>query len=416
MIILFVGFPPGRRDLLKNVAGGATGADSYFLESFRPEEISDPFISTLGKVIFWRDYPDAVAILEALRPEKIVCMHIESYYHIALRLAARHLRIPVVFIDHGIRFANQATLQKQVYEARPYTLTQRIRRSRPGGLLTRLYNRFFAATMKRIDPAVAKQGKKMFLTRATGTPLSLMQKHADGLRPDAIIAYSPETMKAHAAMFQLPAGFTQVTFTGIPSLDPFAPFLAPAAGQGSDKKSLLWIDQPMHEQKILGWTADAKLSFYRNLVRAAQAAGYVLYLKLHPWNKPVHEQLEPEYREAIRVVADLTPELITGISSAGSFNSALLLGFCAMPGVATFCMEVHPVTATPAFAQELTKWGTAALLRSYEELQHLLARPEAFLEEKQARIPAFIQEAAYAMDGHASERITEALLARPAPL
>jgi Alpha-2,8-polysialyltransferase (POLYST) len=408
MIILFCGISLSRADILKTFASVAEKAQCFFLENFTKDDISNPYVFSIGKVIFWSEYRDAFQLLERIKPDKLIFVLLDNYYHLALFTAAKKKGIPVSYVDHGIRFEEEIKNAEQFEAPLHSGFRARIKKMYPLVAISFMRNSFFRNTSRQIDKHERRKLRILFFSRGQQAYASFMKAFGSQVIPDHFILYSPETWKFYKKFFSVPDNANiKITYTGIPSLDLFSGYNFSDWG---NRKSVLFIDQPLHEQKVLGWTKIKKYEFFIQLAERIMQSGYGLIIKPHPWNEDIYARLQTEH--GVQVLRDGMEKYIleSSVAFIGSFNSTLLLPFCAMDDVVTFCMENHPLSLNPPLSAGITKYKTAVEIKNMEQLSHLLDEGYFNLAQKRNHIPHFINEALFAFDGRSSQRMEMAIL------
>jgi len=408
MVILFCGISFNRKDILKTFEPISKEADVFFIENFKPEDITNSYIYSLGNVLFWNQYKDAFQLLEEVKPDKLVFVLLDNYYHFALYAAAKKKSIPILYLDHGIRFEEEFENLSQLETSRKTTGFQRIKKSNPFVWLSFLKNLFFRNTTRLLDKTEATLMRSIFFFRGKNIHPTFMRAFGENFIPDHFIIYSPTTWRFYKKFFSITNDDgIRVTYTGIPSLDTFISY---KFHEKEKRKGVLFIDQPLHEQNLLGWTKVNKYQFLKDLDRVVTKCGHYLVIKPHPWNEDIYTALEKETQIQI-IRSEIKKEMIESeISFVGSFNSTLLLPFCAMEEIVTFCMENHPSPVSPSISAGITKYKTAVELKETEHLTSLLTDEKKYLELKNKNIPFFIQDVLYAFDGYSSTRMIKAIL------
>ncbi|MCC7402044.1 MAG: hypothetical protein IT214_11225 [Chitinophagaceae bacterium] len=412
MKILFCGIDFNRKDLLNALAPVKNKAQCFFLENFQKLNTGNSHLSSIGRQIYWADYNDAFDLLDQVKPDKVVFLLIDNYYHFALLKTAKLRKIPVIYLDHGIRYEEENENLKQLEDSRRLTWAAKLKKTYPGVCLSFLKNLFFRNTLQKLSRADRKLMAKMFFKRGRITHSEFMKQMGYMFVPDEFIMYSPATFRFHKKIFRLDenkTATTRVQFIGIPSIDRFSNcHFVP----DSKRKVLLFIDQPLYEQNLLGWTLPLKRKFFDDLLCIVKAHDFKLYIKPHPWNSSENYLMLNSESDVIIINGDLDKEFIeNNVLFVGSFNSTLVLPFCAMDQVITFCMENHPIAILPAISEGITKYKVAAKIRSTDELKAMFSNRENILISKRENIPLFIKDVLYLFDGRSGERMVNVLTA-----
>lgn len=413
MRILFVGIDLTRKDMVKSVGPACEQANCYFLENFNEPEVSESLAHTLGTVIFWKNYSDAVSLLQKIQPDKIIFQLIDNYYHISLFFAAKYLsKIPVWYMDHGIKYEHTIHNLKQIESEIPQQLSRSLFGKKIKSYIAFLKNSFFRNTKDLLPSPYRKLIMQIFNTRSKNNFAVFMQECGQFLQPDTLIVYSRETFLFYQHFFNLPDDYEQsntIYFVGIPALDDLN--WLKNYDPGKDIDYFLLIDQVLHEQSLMGWTEEKKLKFLIGLVQQLEKFDLKLKIKPHPWNSQYYDKLPNDIKNNILLIQDITPESIKGVDMVGSFNSTLLLAFCTSPSFKVMCFEMHPQVLVPSFSYGITKFGVAQEIKSFDELNNLiLSNEQENLILKNNKIIQFTNIMLYKFDSFSSDRFTEAIL------
>ena len=408
MVILFCGISLNRADILKTFEPLKNEADVFFIENFKPEDIMNPYVHTLGQVVYWKDFSDAFKLLEKIKPDKLVFILLDNYYHFALFAAAKKMKIPVLYLDHGIRFEEEYENAIKLENTRSKGVSGKVKKIFPIVLFSWLRNTFFRRTCRKLNPNERELFSRIYFARGRNYHTEFMRIFGGKLIPDFFVLYSPETWRFYKKSFSVPENTdVKITYTGIPSLDEVNNYHFLDLNK---RKTVLFIDQPFHEQHLLGWTSDSKINFFNQMAEIIATAGFQLMIKPHPGNEDIYSLLKAKYNIAVLKNGLKKVMIENSVSIVGSFNSTLLLPFCAMADVVTFCMENHPVCITPAISQGITKYKTAIEIRNVKELNLILSNLSTHLGAKAKNISKFSSEVLFAIDDLASQRTLKALL------
>lgn len=407
MRLLILGIDMNRNDLLKYFIPLKDKAFCYFLENFSPEEVRTSVASDIGEIIYWRDFRDAIELLEQVKPDKVVYALIDNYYHFALLFASRERNIPVVYVDHGIRFEEESRQIVGMYNRKNFRID--LHKTYPKAILAYYKHSFFRKTLKKIRSKGKTILKKLFIDRTIMEYNTFMIKHGHQLQPDEFIIYSEETWKYHKFKFGFKNNKPRIHLTGIPPLDEFV--LLDQISYDQKPLGLLFIDQPLHEQNLLGWTKEGKISFIQTLSGIVAARGYTLFIKPHPWNEEIYEEAMlacPEFELLRQLDLDFIEKNIRVVVG---INSTLLLGFCALQNYLTICISDHPVIFTPNLSRGIVKYQVAVEILKINELDEILSNSEKYLKEKLAHLENFHSEMMFSFDGMSGQRMINFLLA-----
>ena len=413
MRILFVGIDLTRNDMIKSVSPACKQADCYFLENFNESEVSESLAHTFGTIIFWKNYTDAFLLLQKIQPDKIIFQLIDNYYHIALFFAAKYLsKIPVWYMDHGIKYEHVIYNIEQIESEIPQQLSRTLFGKNIKSYIAFVKNSFFRNTKDLLPYPFRKIIMQIFNSRSKNNFAVFMQQCGHFLQPDSFIVYSHETFSFYRHLFSLPENYEQsnaVYFVGIPALDNlnWLKIYKPEA----EIEYFLLIDQVLHEQCLMGWTEEKKLEFLIGLVNHLQKFNLKLKIKPHPWNSQYYDKLPNDVKSNVFLIQDITPESIKGVNMVASFNSTLLLAFCACPNFKVMCLEMHPQVLEPSFSYGITKFGVAQEIKSFQEFNNfILNNEQENLTIKNVKIMEFTNIMLYKFDSCSSNRYNEAIL------
>lgn len=413
MRILFVGIDLTRNDMVKSVSPACKQADCYFLENFNESEVSESLAHTFGTIIFWKNYTDAFLLLQKIQPDKIIFQLIDNYYHIALFFAAKYLsKIPVWYMDHGIKYEHVIYNIEQIESEIPQQLSRTLFGKNIKSYIAFVKNSFFRNTKDLLPYPFRKIIMQIFNSRSKNNFAVFMQQCGHYLQPDTFIAYSRETFSFYKLFFSLPDDYEQsnpVYFVGIPALDNlnWLKNYEPVA----EIDSFLLIDQVFHEQSLLGWTEEKKLEFLIGLVMHLQKINLKLKIKPHPWSSQYYDKLPENIKRNVELIHEIIPESIKGVNMVASFNSTLLLAFCACPNFKVMCLEMHPQILEPPLSFGITKFGVAQEIKSFQEFNNfILNNKQENPEIKKDKIVEFTNIMLYKFDSCSSNRFNEAIL------
>ena len=413
MRILFVGIDLNRKDMVMSVGPACKQADCYFLENFHESEVSESVAHTLGKVLFWKNYSDASKLLQTIQPDKIIFQLIDNYYHIALFFAAKYLlKIPVWYMDHGIKYEQAINNIEQMESEIPLHLSRRIFGKKIKSYIAFLKNRFFRNTKNLLPSPYKKIIMQIFNMRSNNNFAVFMQQCGHYLQPDTLIAFSQETFSFYKLFFSLPYDYeysNPVYYVGFPALDEL--YWLKTYEPVAQIDYVLLIDQVLHEYFLMGWTEEKKLEFLIRLVNHLRKFNLKLKIKPHPWNSQYYDKLPYNVRCNVVLIQDITPESIKGVSMVASFNSTLLLAFCACPNFKVMCLEMHPQILEPPLSFGITKFGIAKEIKSFQEFNNfILNNKQENLKVKNDKIVEFANIMLYKFDSCSSKRFNDAIL------
>lgn len=398
--------------MIQAVEPACRQAECYFLENFQAKEVSDSLAHEFGKIIFWKDYTDGFQLLEKIKPDKLIFQLIDNYYHFALLFAARQITsIQIWYIDHGIRFEHELDNMDESHPTKFISFLKRFAGGKILNFASYIKNGFFRKTKTKLPKFKQTDFQKVFNARSVNTFGMFMRSCGHLLRPDGFIVYSPETFSFYKILFQLDLDFEKnhpVIYVGIPSLDHL--YWVRDFEPQENANSFLLIDQALHEQSILGWTEIKKIDFLVNLINNLHSYGMTLIIKPHPWNDNYYKKIRNTKNLNFDIIYEINKDNIQNVAMVASFNSTLLLAFCAGK-FKVFCFELHPESVKPEFSYGICKYGVAQALYNFIELNNFLKENRIdtttdFLSKQEK----FINEVLYKFDDKSKSRFNEAIL------
>lgn len=253
-----------RDDLTWSIYEACKADELTFIDRFAP----DGQLAAHGHTVYWSEFTSPYRLLDAVRPDKVVFSDIESFWQLALNIAAKNRNIPTLVLQHGAR--NSAEMAAMPDAAHPVELSGTSRRTLEF-LLRALRPQNLAAA-----PALGRfivDRKRFELTKA------LSRNRFDLRRADRYIEYSADNASYHEARDGVSRDRFEII--GNPSLDPFFSTIDAAV---PDVASALLIDAPFLEAGGLRgrMTGEEKASYLIKLGDVAAARGMRLTVKLHP--------------------------------------------------------------------------------------------------------------------------------------
>ena len=100
-------------------------AQLYFLDAGQDEKLR-----TVGKIIQTSDYHSSRSLLESIQPKSVVFFSIDNFLEVALRVTCSELSIPVLLLEHGLRYYDIAYERLDFLENKQSRLTKKIREIR----------------------------------------------------------------------------------------------------------------------------------------------------------------------------------------------------------------------------------------------------------------------------------------------
>jgi hypothetical protein len=382
-----------------------TEIDFYFIEFINQRFLKNKQCLEYGKVIYWKNYKDAYDLLNKIRPGKIVFYFVESYNHVALNVACRVKKVPTFHLEHGLRFplSYYNEINKDIHVSKKFFFLKILFRLHE--IIDRSGNRLFFVRTKMKSPL----NEKLFLRdyyriRSTNNIFATFRQLRSPLRiPDRYISFSPLIYNYHKELESLPNHYP-VSFIGIPQFDNF--FAWKHFVNAADH--ILFIDQPLHEQQLYGWTLERKKIFLNELVKMISILKKKVFIKTHPFNdRATYNDIS--LSGYVEVISGDWDNVIPAISTVLGFSSTLLLPFMAMDHTTCFTLEMHPDQEVRSSAF-LVESNACHPVSNFEDLSKKLIELKSWHEKQKQFKEEFIKNYMYKFDGRASARLKEILL------
>ena len=385
----------------------AKDVEFYFIEFLNKKELKNNDCLQYGKVIYWKDYKSAYDLLEKLKPEKVIFYFIESYNHVALNVACKVNQITTYHLEHGLRFSlayyelgnNSVSVEKQ-------NVSFPIRLNNISNSLDKFKNRqFYKNTILKSPKEERLFLEKYFSIRSCNSIIHTFKVLKNILRlPDQYISFSPIIFNYHKELEELADNYP-VNFIGIPQFDDFVKWKH-LKNSGSN---ILFIDQPLHEQPIYGWSKEGKIDFLQSLSHCVTSLGRKLFIKPHPLNdiSIYHSVKENSMVELIHSEWD---NVVTDINTVLGFSSTLLLPFMAMDHICCFTWEQHPVMIDEPYSQFLINSNACNAVFNFDELKLNIQNRDHWYPLQKSNKDQFVKKYMYKFDGKSSDRLKDILL------
>jgi hypothetical protein len=387
-----------RQDFVSFFEGLPPSISLYFIDPLNADSVTPaPRFPANSHCIYWKDFAHAQQLLQQLQISKVFVFFLEAYNHLALRAAAKALGIPVVHLEHGYR--STQTLKRPAPAPPRFRLPASDRRDR---FRTQL---FFFRTLLMLPGPLRRQLWRFYWLRRKSKEAVYQPGLLELLTPDAFISFSPAIFEVHRQRLQL--GSVPVRFTGFPQFDAYLR-LRPAPEL---QHNLLFIDQNLAEQGLLGWTPAHRQRLLEGMLAHCRQAGVQLLVKPHPYSSPDFWHAIAR-QEGVQLLdeAGLQNALAENYIVLG-FYSTLLLPLAALPHTVVFCIEDHPQPEEHSPSAFLLEAGVAEGIGSLGEMGEKLTRAATWQLQQVPHKAAFAKEWLGQTDGNAQKRYLAALLA-----
>ena len=399
-----------RPDIIAILRDARSQARFTFLEySFHHGSRSHPeYYAGYGPLRFWNEFRHANALLDEIRPDKIVFFYVNSLNQVALNLVARQRGIRTYHLEHGFRQRYEETVegeveQKQSRKARfdPLKL-QREFRDIAGN------HAFFARSVLGLEGtkrrALARFGYEIYVH---GPSTHVLRRYAAIRQPDRYVSFSPECFEFHRVQDDLTAAdMARVEHVGLPQFD----HLAALPQAKVDPRNVVLVDHSLHQHGIYGWTPEFRTTWVRKIYDIIRQLDLKLWVKQHPFDSsaawaPYLDSGHVEVVDSERLAA-----IIPSTGMVLGLYSTMQLPLAAMAHVAFITLEIHPRPPRLYASQPFIDAGVAAAATDFDQLSAMMARRDHLLEVQVPAKPAFIRQFLHRMDGESGARLRDAIL------
>jgi hypothetical protein len=385
-----------RGDILDMFTVARDSCDLTFVEYERGwgDGIDRRMYQRFGRLTTWEAHASADELLEQTQPDRIAFLFTTSLNQVVLRAAARQYGIEAVHVEHGYRPPIADEINRRT--------TARTRADgHHSGLRT---HAFFARSLPRRGRSATNLAMYAHAVRRGGASHEVLRSFADLRRADRYVSFSRECFAHHRDVDRLPQPVADsAEFTGIPQFDDFR-----MVHDAEPGKSILLVDHQLHNARIFGWDEAFRQAWVDELVRTTRAAGFALYVKLHPGDRSgAWSRHEDEKDVQLVERADLVT-LSSQVSVVLGTCSTLQLPFAALPHVAMITLEIHPEPGWFA-SRRFVEAGVAEPVRSFSELGAKLDQHARLRARQEAAKPEFTSRFLEKLDGSAGARLAAAL-------
>jgi hypothetical protein len=359
-----------------------------------------------GALRFWDDFRDANALLDQVRPDKVVFFFITSLNQVALKLAAQQRGIPTFHLEHGFRqrLADSSEGFAMDKDNRRRFSVAKIRRELPHILGN---HAFFARSLLRIRPPQRGQLFHYGRTAYTrGLSIDVLARYGRLRQPDRYIAYSPEIFEFHRELDALTeADMNRVSYIGLPQFDPYCNLPA----QPIDPRNVILIDHQFHGSNMFGWTLAFRHEWVRQIDTIIRDLGLRLFVKQHPGDTSA-AWAPYVARGGVEIVDhDRLRELLPSTRIILGNFSTMQLPLTGLAHTALITLEIHPEAGHFA-SRQFVAAGVAHAVTDFVELRAKLADAPALAAQQAQHKSTFVQRFLHSMDGNAGTRLRDILL------
>lgn len=400
--------PPSRYDFYSYL-GQVPNVDFYILFYVDEKDAASvPLPPFIKGQYFWSDYHTPKELLKKINPAKLIFFEIIDQRQISLIVTSNHLKYTTFYLEHGAagdretaRLRSESGKLKHVLRSRIPSFVRRLTTTLKDVLLAK---RFYFYSVSFLNGEAKKKYIKLpLLTLIFNPNKALMISKFKERIPGKSILFN----RVNYEEFQLYTGVKeeQVTMDGVPFFDDFY------TSQNDNSGPIIYLEHPLLEEGICGWTAEHHRKMAFSLSRFAETKKDKLIVKLHPrssfalWES---YQLESEYFQIIQQGNNFR-DLYLNSKLILSYASSMVNGFlCAKKNVVLLGWHPQP----HIFGADFSKTGLCHLSFNVEEINQKLQYwiTHNLAENNIEKYDQFIKAFNYPFDGKATERIIRTLL------
>ena len=291
----------------------------HFLCGEKKANVNRSLVSDfIQSLYFWEDYSTALNLLESIKPDLLVFFEIFDLYQSALIIVAKSLHIQTIFIDHGLR-VDGASLPHFIEVVNQGAF--KIKLKKVVALKTSFFKsrRFYYATLR----FVGIKHWLSFIFFPLFTSLFSGEEAMHSLlttikKPPLFLLFCRNNFIVMNHYYHCQP--SEIIYTGVPFFD----YLYKSQ---MFEEHIIYLDQPMLEFQILGWTKSFHHKLAYGLYEFAKANNIFLHIKLHPtsdlslWRSYNFDQT------VVRIYQnELVKDLYSNAKLVLSYSSTLLIG------------------------------------------------------------------------------------------
>jgi hypothetical protein len=386
----------------------APSADLTFVEYYFNYglEAHPEYFAPYGALRFWHEFKDANALLDAVRPDRVVFLYISSLNQVALKVAAQARGIPTLHLEHGFRLRFSEPLHRTLLARQTGARFNLVKLRRELPHIVRNHAFFLRSVARTRAPVRRELLAYGFESYARGLSVDTRLRYGRLRQPDHYIAFSPEIFEFHREQDALTAqDMKKVTFIGLPQFDS----LCNLPNETIDPHNVILIDNRNHEGNIFGWTLEFRREWVKKLNQTTQDLGLKLFVKEHPGDAskswaPYVARGEVELIDHTRL-RELLPKTRLIL---GGF-STMQLPLIVLPHTVFLALEIHPEKGHVA-SDQFVDAGVVSAVEDFEDLRAKLTDWKRLAAEQSQHKEAFTQRFLFKMDGKAGARLRDILV------
>jgi hypothetical protein len=271
------------------------------------------------KQVFFEDYTTPYALLQDVKPDKVLFLGIDSFPQVALNLAAKNQGIPTYIMHHGIYHSDNLENNRQLEKLGLH------KKRKPLSNISSLIFYFSALRLKNVGQ-ILKYTYFAWLRQRRNAYVAKAKCVFDARVPDHYIDLSPHNAIITKKIDRI-SGDEKFTYIGHPFFDQTLQRLDELSRKNHtiNDNYFLLIDFPNRDDvlalKIM--TVTGKHRFYKELSDLAKSRNCRLKIKLHPSAYNSSYNYQDDNIDLIRET-DIA-NLIYGAKECFSFFSTLLI-------------------------------------------------------------------------------------------
>jgi len=398
--------PPWRKDFYSYLEQ-CSSADFYILFYVKAKEAYGIELPAFIKgQYFWSDYHTPKELLEKIKPSKLIFFEIIDQRQISLIVAANHYNYITFYLEHGAAGDRETARQRSESNKLKHALFNRfpniVNKLTISFSDALLVKKFYFSSLNLLKGASRKNYLRLPLLTLSYKPnKALMVCKFQERIPHKCLLFN----RTNFEEFELYTGVTEdrATMEGVPYFDAYY------REEYDNSGPVFYIEHPLLEENICGWTREHHREIAFNLKKFTEQTKEKVIVKLHPRSSKAlwdSYNLESKYFEVVKegefTDMYLKSKLILG------FASSLVNGFlCAKKNVVLLGWHPEP----HIFGADFSKTGICHRSMNVEDLndkfQHWITHNLAIINANMYN--EFISAFNCPFDGKATQRVIKAI-------
>lgn len=378
----------------------------YLLLWHEKKEIDQKKYSFFRQEFYWSDYATPLALIQSIKPDKIVLFEIIDQRQMALIVTANAKGITTFYLEHGAAADKDTALERS-------KATLDFYKKRGGYILNRLFFGLGSLLKTKFFYFSAVRFIKSFTSRIKYIRLPFAMQYATPNKALKRISF-PERIPYYAITFnennfeeyQLYTNTDpqNALYTGVPMFDSYYQPKSIVA-----EKTIVYIEHPYLESDLLDWNEAFHKKIAETLFRFANETKTPVLVKLHPrsdlklWQS---YNLQSEYFEIVQQ-GNYTNRYLAASIILG-YSSSLITGLlCAKKNIVLLGWHPQP----RIFGSDFSKTG---LCHTSMNMQDLFTQMDFWLKnnltiQQTDLYNNFLKKYNHPFDGRAAERVVHAI-------